>query len=71
MNKINKMLAELCSSGVKFKRLADIARIKNGKDHKLLGEGDVPVYGSGGVMRYFDTYAYNKHSVLIPRKGSL
>ena len=57
--------------GVEWKRLGDLVRIKNGKDHKALGEGEFPVYGSGGIMRYADTYAYNKPSVLIPRKGSL
>ncbi|MBG0596505.1 hypothetical protein B9Q32_24000 [Enterobacter kobei] len=56
---------------VEWKRLGDVVRIKNGKDHKSLGEGEFPVYGSGGIMRYADTYAYNKPSVLIPRKGSL
>lgn len=56
---------------VEWKPLGDVARIKNGKDHKALGEGEFPVYGSGGIMRYADTYAYNKPSVLIPRKGSL
>ena len=56
---------------VEWKRLGDVVRIKNGKDHKALGEGEFPVYGSGGIMRYADTYAYNKPSVLIPRKGSL
>ena len=56
---------------VEWIRLGNLVRIKNGKDHKSLGEGDFPVYGSGGVMRYADTYAYDKPSVLIPRKGSL
>ncbi|HAT2610107.1 TPA: restriction endonuclease subunit S [Kluyvera intermedia] len=60
-------------NGAKFewKNLGNVARIKNGKDHKSLGEGEFPVYGSGGIMRYADNYAYNKPSVLIPRKGSL
>ena len=56
---------------VEWKSLGEVAKIKNGKDWKTLGEGDIPVYGSGGVMRYVDTYAYSKPSVLIPRKGSL
>ncbi|MDU4190542.1 MAG: restriction endonuclease subunit S [Aeromonas sp.] len=56
---------------VVWKRLGDLAHIKNGKDHKTLAEGEFPVFGSGGIMRYADTYAYNKPSVLIPRKGSL
>lgn len=71
MSRINGLIAEHCPDGVEFKRLGDIVRIKNGKDHKQLGEGEFPVYGSGGVMRYADSYTYNKPSVLIPRKGSL
>lgn len=61
----------LDGANVEWKRLGDVARIKNGKDHKALGKGEFPVFGSGGIMRYADTYAYNKPSVLIPRKGSL
>ena len=71
MSRIDDLIAEHCPSGVELKRLGDIVRIKNGKDHKTLGDGEFPVYGSGGIMRYADTYAYNKPSVLIPRKGSL
>lgn len=56
---------------IEWLRLGDVVRIKNGKDHKSLGDGEFPVYGSGGIMRYADAYAYNKPSVLIPRKGSL
>lgn len=51
--------------------LSDVVNIKNGKDYKHLSEGIYPVYGSGGVMTYVSEYAYNKPSVLIPRKGSL
>lgn len=71
MSRIDDIIAEHCPDGVEFKRLGDIARIKNGKDHKTLGDGEFPVYGSGGIMRYADAYTYNKPSVLIPRKGSL
>ena len=51
--------------------LEEVAKIKHGKDWKKLGDGDIPVYGSGGVMGYVDTYAHDKPSVLIPRKGSI
>lgn len=71
MSRIDDLIAEHCPDGVEFRRLGEIVRIKNGKDHKNLGDGKFPVYGSGGIMRYADTYAYNKPSVLIPRKGSL
>ena len=51
--------------------LKDVAVIKNGKDYKNLGGGEIPVYGSGGIMTYVNKYASNKHSVLLPRKGTV
>lgn len=51
--------------------MGELVRIKNGKDHKPLADGDIPVYGSGGIMRYVDTQAATGPSILIPRKGSL
>ena len=45
--------------------------IKNGRDHKHLGNGIYPVYGSGGEMRKVDSFLYSGESILMPRKGSL
>lgn len=56
---------------VEWKKLGEVCRIKNGRDYKHLGEGQVPVYGSGGIMKYVDEYVYDKPTVLMPRKGSL
>ena len=52
-------------------KLRDLIEIKYGKDHKKLGNGTIPVYGSGGVMRTGDLSLYDQPSVLIPRKGTL
>lgn len=52
-------------------KLGEVLSIKYGKDHKKLADGCIPVYGSGGIMRYADTCIYDKPSILIPRKGSL
>ena len=51
--------------------VTDLLDIKYGKDHKKLENGDIPVYGSGGVMRKVNKLLYSGESVLIPRKGSL
>ncbi|WP_336182546.1 restriction endonuclease subunit S [Fusobacterium polymorphum] len=51
--------------------LGEILKIKNGSDYKKFNIGNVPVYGSGGIINYIDTYIYDKESVLIPRKGSI
>ena len=51
--------------------LQDLLEVKYGKDHKHLNKGTIPVYGSGGIMRYADQALYSNHSILIPRKGTL
>ena len=52
-------------------KVTDFLEVKYGKDHKALADGNIPVYGSGGVMRYVKPILYSGESVLIPRKGSL
>lgn len=64
------IFVEHCSVG-KNAVLSDILTICYGKDHKRLTDGDIPCYGSGGIMRYVDKALYDEESVLIPRKGSL
>lgn len=51
--------------------LAEVLEVKYGKDHKYLTRGNIPVYGSGGIMRYVNIAIYDDESILIPRKGSL
>ena len=57
--------------GWKVGKLLELINVKYGKDHKKLNDGNYPVYGSGGIMRYVDKFLYDKESVLIPRKGTL
>jgi len=52
-------------------KLEQVLEVKYGKDHKALSDGDIPVYGSGGIMRYADKALYQDTSILIPRKGTL
>lgn len=51
--------------------LKELLEIKNGKDHKHLLSGNIPVLGSGGIMRYGNEFLYEEESILLPRKGSL
>lgn len=68
LNFIEKLLD---GASVAHLPLEKIAKIKHGKDWKKLASGDIPVYGSGGIMGYVDTYSYDKPTVLIPRKGTI
>ncbi|QDO94435.1 restriction endonuclease subunit S [Formosa sediminum] len=52
-------------------KLSELLEVKYGKDYKHLEAGDIPLYGSGGIMGYYNKALYEKPSILIPRKGSL
>lgn len=65
------LLLTFPDDAVTYLPLGDVCEIKNGSNYKHLGEGEIPVYGSGGIMTYVDQYVYDKPTVLIPRKGSL
>ena len=60
---------------MKFNRYAlyDLATIKYGKNQKkvLSESGNIPIYGTGGLMGYATTALYYKPSVLIGRKGTI
>ena len=56
---------------VEWKTLGEVAEIVGGRDYKQFNHGNIPVYGSGGIMTYIDTYAYDRPTVLLPRKGSI
>ena len=51
--------------------LPKLIEVKYGKDYKHLSDGSIPLYGSGGIMKYVNEYLYDKPSILIPRKGTL
>lgn len=78
------MMQKLFSQQIRFKadegsdfgewenlKFKDVIIIKYGKDHKKLNDGDIPVLGTGGVMRYVDSYLYEGESILIGRKGTI
>lgn len=71
MSRLADLIAELCPDGVECQPLSELVRIRNGCDYKTLSSGNVPVYGSGGVMTHVSEALGEGPTVLIPRKGSL
>jgi type I restriction enzyme S subunit len=53
------------------KPLGSLLKFGNGRDHKHLPDGNVPVYGSGGYMRSVSEHLYEGKSVCIGRKGTI
>ncbi len=67
----NEELDKEIPVGWEADNLSNFLEVKYGKDYKHLNHGEIPLYGSGGIMKYVDKFLYDKPSVLIPRKGSL
>lgn len=78
------MMQKLFSQQIRFKaddgsefgawkilKFKDVINIKYGKDHKNVADGDIPVFGTGGIMRYVNEYLYDGESILIGRKGTI
>jgi len=41
MTNLDCLIAEFCPDGVQYKCLGTVVQISNGKDHKLLADGDI------------------------------
>jgi type I restriction enzyme S subunit len=53
------------------KKIREVLTIGSGKDYKHLKPGNIPVYGTGGLMAKVDTPIHNGKTVFIGRKGSI
>lgn len=53
------------------KKLGDVLSIGSGRDYKHLKDGNIPVYGTGGLMTHVNDYLYDGKSVAIGRKGTI
>ena len=52
-------------------KLRDLLSIQNGKDYRNLNHGDIPVYGTGGIIAHVNTFLSDRELILLPRKGTL
>lgn len=57
--------------GWEYCSVTELLDVRYGKDHKEIEDGEIPIYGSGGIMRKGKQHLYSGKSVLIPRKGTL
>ena len=53
------------------KKIKDVLTIGSGKDYKQLKMGEVPVFGTGGLMTFVDSWLYDGDTVCIGRKGTI
>ena len=55
----------------KITTLSNLCTIGSGKDYKHLRYGDIPVYGTGGIITYVNSHLYDGETVCIGRKGTI
>lgn len=53
------------------KKLGEILTIGSGRDYKHLKEGEIPVFGTGGLMTKVNDFLYDGETVCIGRKGTI
>ncbi|MGL4485885.1 MAG: restriction endonuclease subunit S [Yersinia sp. (in: enterobacteria)] len=51
--------------------IKEILTIGSGRDYKHLNNGNIPVYGTGGLMTTVDNFLYEGETVCIGRKGTI
>ena len=74
MNKIEKLINELCPNGVEYKKIGSFCKIQTGKgitNKDTKDDGTYPVV-SGGIepMGFYDLYNRSENTVTIARAGS-
>lgn len=56
----------------KQRKLGELVDVNSGKDYKHLGQGEIPVYGTGGYMLSVnEALSYEQDAVGIGRKGTI
>lgn len=53
------------------KKIGSVLTIGSGRDYKHLENGNIPVFGTGGLMTYVNKFLYDGETVCIGRKGTI
>ena len=71
MRNVPKLRFKEFSEEWEEKKLGEVLKIGNGKDYKNLEQGEIPVYGTGGLITKVNDWLYDGESVGIGRKGTI
>ncbi len=74
MNKIEKLIVELCPEGVEFKELGEVCEIANSGRKPIRADlrtsGNTPYYGANNIQDYVDGFTHDGEFILIAEDGS-
>ena len=74
MNKIEKLIKEMCPNGVEYRKLFQITNILKGQQlnkEKFIKDGEFPVYNGGKTYSgFYDKYNQEENSIILNQGGS-
>ena len=74
MNKIEKLIKEMCPNGVEYKKLFEITNILKGQQlnkEKFIKDGQYPVYNGGKTYSgFYNKYNQEENSIILNQGGS-
>ena len=73
MNKIKKLIKELCPNGVEWKKLEEVCEIGTGNSNRqdATDNGQYPFFVRSKDVLKIDTFEYSEESIIIPGEGGI
>lgn len=75
MNRLQKLINELCPNGVEYRKLEKCCIIHDSKRKPVIKsqrqEGIYPYYGANGIQDYVSDYIFDEKYVLVGEDGSV
>ena len=75
MNRIERLLQELCPEGVEYRKLGEVCEILDSKRKPVAKgrrtSGIYPYYGANGIQDYVDDYIFDGTFILLGEDGSV
>ena len=73
MNKIDKLINELCPDGVEFKELWEVAEVGTGSSNgnEAIENGKYPLFVRSKHVKFINTFEFDEESIIIPGEGGI
>ncbi len=73
MNKIEKLIKELCPNGMEWKKLEEVCEIGTGNSNRqdATDNGQYPFFVRSKDVLKIDTFEYSEESIIIPGEGGI
>jgi len=73
MNRIEKLIAELCPNGVEWKKLGEVAEIGTGSSNgnEATEDGKYQVFVRSKFVKKSNTFEFDEEAIIIPGEGGI